>query len=295
VKGIVIRKVRKGDTFSLNSLRFKSVRSYAFNRKQRGLGKWKFPAALVLSISVGTFLISSCTVRTVKRIEPEMPSKAETLFQRLHSYNSAVRSLEAKALAVYRDNERTYSLRVYIAVDKKTERFRFDLSDFVFKVPLTTVLRKVDEVIVVNYSKKTLSSLQYSDLDFSEMLGLKISKEVLVSTVIGEVFTIGNTGITADSEVPTLIINNGEETETVIFSPELIPVQVKYEFQEDSLTMQFSKHEKIENVQFPKKISIQDANRTLDINYSDLRVNMPFEEAVFLLDKEKIADFSSLD
>ena len=259
-------------------------------------GVLKLSAALVLSISIVTFLMSSCTVRTVKRIEPERPPKVENLFQRLHSYNSAVRSLEAKALAVYRDSEKTYSFRVHIAVDKETAHFRIDVSDFVFKVPLTTVLRRGDEVIVVNYSKKTLSTLQYSELSFSEMIGLKISKEVLVSAVIGEVFTISNTGITiADSEVPTLFIRNGEETETVIFSSALIPVQVQYELQEESITIQFLKYERIANVQFPKKISIQNANRTLDINYSDLRLNMSVEEKVFLLDNEKIADFSHID
>ena len=261
--------------------------SYAFNKP--------FVRFLILFSLVIPIFVTSCTLQTTKIDETVEVSETDLLIEKLRSYNRSVSYLEGKALVVYKEDDKTYSFRVNIAVDKNSDRFRLDASDFVFKKLLLTLIRNENDVLAVNYSKKTIANLLYDDFDFSSLIGLRISKEIFEHAFLGEVFIIEGPIQRGDSEYPSLYIKAGEETETVLFNEELLPAQALYLFVQDSLAVDYSKYEYFEDVRFPRKITVKTGDRRLIINYSELVINIPIKREIFCLENKVLEGFTRLD
>ncbi len=249
---------------------------------------------ILLSLLIPIFL-TSCTLQTTKIDETVEVGETDLLIEKLRSYNNSVSYLEGKALVVYKEDDKTYSFRVSIAVDKSSDRFRLDASDFVFKKLLLTLIRNENDVLAVNYLKKTVTNLLYDDFDFTSLIELQISREILEHAFLGEVFIIEGPIQRGDSEYPSIYIKAGEETETVLFNEELLPAQALYVFSQDSLAVDYSKFEYFEDVRFPRKITVKTGDRRLIINYSELVINTPIKRDIFCLENETLEGFTHLD
>ena len=243
---------------------------------------------------ISLFLIS-CSLK-VARVSELVQKKARSfLFEELISYNNSVVTLEGKAFVMYKESEKTFSFRVEVAADKNEMNFRLDIGDFVFKIPLITVIQEGEDVLVINYSKKTFSRLQYKDLDFKNMTGLNIPKDILVNSVLGEVFIIKGDIEVSESDNLLLSINGMTEKENVLFNEKLMPIEALYILHSDSLLVNFYKFNGIEKEQFPYKITIKNEDKLLQINYSSLTINSPINSDLFSFDTSNLKGFTRLN
>ena len=261
-------------------------------RKYRGF--FTVHAGILLAVFFIAFLSwTSCTVRAIKQAEVTKPRDEDTLLSELMGFNSAVKNIEGRALAVYRDGERTYSFRVLIAADKSSEQIRMDISDFVFKVPLFTIIRRGEDVLLIHHSKKTVSEMRFRELDFSTLFSLEVSKDLLLGAILGEVVVIEGKAVFSDTQQPLLLRIQGSNAEqTIAFNQDFIPFQMQYRYDSRLLTIDFSKFEQQKSVSFPKKIDLKQGSRSLYINYTELHLNQGIEVSRFDLQEDEIDGFS---
>jgi hypothetical protein len=240
-------------------------------------------ASFLIILATGT----SCSVKAVKTAVPVRTPDADYLLARLGVYNNAVQRIDGKALVVYREADRTFSFRVVVAVDKPATRMRLDISDFVFKVPLYTLIRSGEDVLLVNHAKKTVSVLRDDDIDVRSLIGLDLPQGFPLDALLGEVFLIEGEGHSIEALDPVVLhINGGEADETVTFSQDLTPEKVRYTSSGQSIFVGFSKYVRVHGEPFPKKISLQKSGTTLDITYTELRLNTAIPDTVFSLQGE---------
>jgi len=234
------------------------------------------------------FFLLSCSLKTTKIGESvEAPLETEEslpLLTRLNEYNEMVRTVEGNALTIYRTDEKTISLKTDIIRDKKEQRFRIDLFDFVFRVPLVSIVRSDNDVLAVIHNKKEYYTLTFEYFDFREMTGINIPKDILVSSMTGEVHMIK--GETAISSPKDLLLSIEGETglELVRFNNDSLPVEVQFIFETESYIVNYEKYKNIANIDFPHKITIKHDDSRLEINYAEVKLNTVVESTVFDFD-----------
>lgn len=247
----------------------------------------------LLSFLIFLFMVS-CTMKTVKVEEPAQIETSTILLEKLNDYNSYVKSLEGNALVTYKESDKTYSFRAQFESDKNKMDFKMHLDEFIFKFPLFTLIKKDQDVLAIVHSKKTYTFLQYEELDLNKLTGLNIPRDILIRTVLGEVFVIE--GEIIESKAQSITIQNENQSETIVFNEELLPDETHYYLNPelDMYKVTFSKYRNIGNIEFPYKIMIQNEERTLSINYSDLKINPPISADVFSMDISHLEGYTPL-
>jgi hypothetical protein len=239
--------------------------------------------------------IVSCSLRTAKVSGPaEEPAKRDEgiqLLTKLNRYNEMVDTVEGNALTVYREEDSTISFKTEIVSDKKKQKFRIDLYDFVFKVPLLSIIRNNDDILAVVHNKKEYYRLTFEHFDFREMTGFDIPKEILVGSMTGDVHLIEGRRDVSSPEDLLLSIKGETGTELVRFNGDALPVEAQYIKGADIYTVKYEKYKNIDNIDHPYRILIKHNGSQLEINYMDIKLNKKLNTDLFAFDGINLEDY----
>lgn len=238
---------------------------------------------------------NSCTLKTSRVGIPVETDGSFSLLTRLHSYNNTVTTIKGKALTVYREGEKTVSLRADIVTDEKEIMFRIDLFDFVFKKPLISIIRKTGDILAVIYTKKEYHTMSFENFDFQEMTGFDLPKEILMSAIAGNVYIIEGEAVVSDPDNLLLSIEGEAGRELIRLNREYLPVEVEYYYGTVLYHISFNKYKIIDNFYFPHKIIIKNGGRILEINYTDIKVNTAVGNEVFSFDDSVLNGFARIN
>ena len=245
------------------------------------------------------FFMLSCSLRTTKiggPVEPPLETEESLpLLTRLNKYNDMVRTLEGSAFTVYRTDEKTISLKMDIITDKKERRFRIDLFDFVFKVPLVSIVRNDNDVLAVVHNKKEYYTLTFEYFDFWEMTGINIPKDILISSITGEVHMIKGETVISSTEDLLLSIEGETGLELVRFNNDDLPVEAHFIYETESYIVNYEKYKNIENIDYPHKITIKHDDSRLEINYAEVKLNTVVESAAFDFDRSVLEEYTRVN
>jgi len=244
--------------------------------------------------------LMSCTGKAVKVgvEEPEPELKKErldetaALLERLVSFNKKASFIEGDAFVIYKDDEQTYSFRVHAIADMSRKNYKLSVDEYVFKIPLFTLIKNQSDVLAITHSKKTYALLRYEDLDFSSVTDLHIPKEFFIHAVFGAFYVIEGSKKFSSPEEHILLMETANRKQKVLFSEEMLPVESSYTLSDKFVQVQFSKFREVESVQFPHKITIRNDERNLKINYSKLHINTPLHSSTFALDTSGLEKYS---
>ena len=234
-------------------------------------------------------LFYSCATRT-ETVQEE--SDADVLVTKLKEYNSSIRAIEAAALLVYTDGDKTYSFRAQVTVHNNGENMRLDLSDFVFKKPILTIVKNDDKVTALLHTQKTYYLTTYEDLNIEELSGLKIRKEILLPALMGKIYVDSEGGSAISPDPETLIIETEEYRETVTFDHDWLPCSAEYIVEYDVYSMTLESFTFTEGVYFPGKVTLTNLNRQLEATYKEVRVNGTIDAGLFLVDEKSLAKYT---
>jgi outer membrane lipoprotein-sorting protein len=243
----------------------------------------------VLCLFFVVAVLSSCATRT-DYVEPgKDPGE---LMDRIDQYNRMVRSVDARALVVFKDGEKQYSFRATLLAEGNGNKLRLTLSDFVFKKPLVSIVKNENVFTAIVYVKKQYIQEPYEELDVVEVTGLRIQKEILLATLMGKVYVDGGPSVLTSPDASTLIIDCHEgEREVVSFDSRMLPSEVTYARDYRKYRTVFHEYMLVDGVYYPKKLSIVYEDQELTANFSDVRVNRSLDSATFQLDDEELGNF----
>ncbi len=236
------------------------------------------------------FTVVSCASKMEREADEQKSSSV--LLGRLSQYNDSVKTIDAEALFLYKDSSKTLSFRAFVVVDDRTERLRLELTDYVFKRPVITIVRNEEEIIALLYTKKEYYRLQYSSLDIEKLTGLDIPKEILIPSLLGKVYTGTGSGIVSSVDAYTLQIDNGDFTQDVFFNETLLPIRILFKLAHGSYELVFNNYLKLQDIQFPKKITVQNNDRFLEISYTTTLINQELDVRLFQIGDIDISDFN---
>jgi hypothetical protein len=216
----------------------------------------------------------------------------QMLLEKLKEYNGSISSIEARALLMYNDGDKNYGFQAVIAVQQNGERIRLDLSDFVFKKPVLTLIKNNDQVTALLHMKKKGYLMSYDSMSIEELSGFKLRKEILLPALMGKVFvdTHNTSLISPDSK--TLIMESDKIREMVTFDAEWLPRSVEYEIFGDVYIMNFVSFSALEDHLFPEKVTLSTLNRQLEATYKDVRVNGYVDDGMFIIDEETLSGYT---
>jgi len=237
-----------------------------------------------------SFYLYSCTTGR-ESAEQGRYEYDRILIERLNHHNGRIHTVDARALVVFREADRNFSFRATLSVENHGENLRLDLSDFVFKKPLLSIVKNGEQVTTILYTKRSYFEMPYEQLDMKKISGLNIRKEILLSALMGKVYIEEQNSVTSSPEPHLLIIENSYMKETISFNDQLLPVSVFYDFQNDVYTMTFREYIRIGDLVFPKKVTVRNQDRVLEANYSDVSVNQPLDPEIFHVSEEDIGGF----
>jgi len=253
----------------------------------------KFMPSVIYTLII-FFLISSCTLKTVK-VKKETEEEAEFLISVLHNYNNAFNTVEGSALIIYRDGKRTVSFKSVILAKADLSSLRIDIEDFVFKKPLITVVKNGDTILAVNYLKKTYIQSSYSDIDFKKASGLDLPVELVMNFIIGRVPVAEGSYEGSISGTPRLYIQGDGYSETVFFTREILPQKIEYYLKDENYTVNFSKFSYKNETSFPQKITISSGNKNLEVSYTSLKINVKLSPGLFNIEDIPPVDFTPVN
>jgi hypothetical protein len=274
------------------------------------------PFLILLCASLAVTL-ASCAVRTAKVGQKPgaaaTEQSAEELLGILETQNMSVKSMAGKSLVVYRDGDKVVSLKATIAADKEGGRYRLDLFDYVFNKHLMTLIRWGEQVSAILYFKKEYRELSYDDFRFEDMTGITIPKDILLSTMLGEVYlpdgerkvytgdepvhyTEAERGARGALKNRVLIIETEPGSrDTILFDDEGIPVEARYSGGPEAHLVRFLKHKNIDGIEFPVKITIESGPRNLEINFTEVKLNRITPENAFTIPDASLQGFARVE
>jgi len=234
-------------------------------------------------------LLYSCATR-IETVQEE--SDADVLVAKLKEYNSSIHAIEAAALLMYSDGDKTYSFRVQVTVHNNGENMRLDLSDFVFKKPILTIVKNNDKVTALLHTQKKYYLTTYEDLNIEELSGLKIRKEILLHALMGKIYVDSEGGSAISPDPETLIIETEEYRETITFDNDWLPRSAEFIVDYDVYSMTLKSFTSIEGVYFPGKVTLTNLNRKLEATYKEVRVNGTIDAGLFLVDEKSFPGYT---
>ena len=241
------------------------------------------------------FAAWACSVRTARmdRIgEPVSGERGYFLLAQLAGNSETLKSFEGDALVVYKEGEKTESLRARVAFNRDSAQFRLDLYDFVFKKPVVTVVRNGDEVFAALHLKKKYYRNSYESFDFQNLVDINVSKDILFHSMLGEVYISEQEGKISSKGMYALTVEADNEKTDVLFDDQTLPVQAEYSGDAGVYLVRFMKYRVEGDVQFPRKVTIESGEKMLEMNYTEFSVNRPVSGQLFVLDNSVIADYN---
>ena len=215
----------------------------------------------------------------------------QMLLEKLKEYNGSISSVEARALLMYNDGDKNYGFQAVVAVQQNGERIRLDLSDFVFKKPILTLVKNSDQVTALMHIKKKGYLMSYDSMSIEELSGFKLRKEILLPALMGKVFVDDGNASLFSPDSKTLIMESDIVREVVTFDAEWLPRSVEYEIFGDAYIMNFVSFTALEDHVFPEKVTLSTLNRRLEATYRDVRVNGYIDDGMFIIDEEILSGY----
>ncbi len=256
----------------------------------------------IVYVFAGLLVIAfaSCTGKAVKvgleesepRITSEERDEAAVLFDRLVSFNNKASFIEGNAFVIYKNNKETYSFRIHAIADMSRKNYKLSIDEYIFKIPLFTVIKNSNDVLAITHSKKTYTLLCYEDLDFSRVTDLHIPKDFFIHAVFGAFYVIEGSKVFSLPEENVLRIEGTDKSQQVVFSDEMLPIESTYSLSDKFVNVQFSKYREVASIQFPHKITLSDDQKVLKINYSNVRIDTPVSIDTFALDTSGLEGYS---
>jgi hypothetical protein len=214
------------------------------------------------------------------------------LVEKLNAYNESIQTIEAHALLMYSDGDRNYSFRAFIAAQNDGEYMRLDLSDFVFKKPVLTLVKANDSVTALLHMQRRIYHTDYEGLSLEALSGLNVHKEILIPALMGKVFMIANNSDTSSPDARTLVVDSEDLREIVTFDSDGLPQNVQFTMHNDAYILIFKDFAAVKEAQFPEKIVLSSQDRRLEATYREVRVNETIDMGLFMLDEESMAGYS---
>jgi hypothetical protein len=239
--------------------------------------KSAFTIKLSLLLLSAVFLLQGgCATQNKTQTQTQILEQEKTediLVERLNAYNDDVHTIDARALVVYKENDKTFSFRSRIVVEQNGEYLRLDLSDFVFKRPVLTMIKERDEVIAILHTKKAYYRMPYEAFDPARISGVNLDGEMLITTLMGKVFLDRESSSYRSPEPRILDVENASFTQSIRFDDRLLPVHVEYDFRGDRYVLSLEKFMESDGVHFPQSISLQHSARLLEASFSEVHIN----------------------
>lgn len=235
-------------------------------------------------------LLYGCATQSVT-VQEE--GDVQLLVEKLKEYNESISTIKAHALLMYTDGDKSYSFRAEIAVENSGENIRLDLSDFVFKKPVLTLVKNSDQVAALLHMDKKVYLTSYENLNIEALSGLKLRKEILLPALMGKVFVNSATATMSSPNSKTLIMESEGYRETVSFDAHWLPQSVEYEVNNDVYSMTFKSFTAFEGVFFPGKVTLSSLNRQLEATFKDVTVNGMIDDGLFLLDEKSLPGYTN--
>lgn len=236
-------------------------------------------------------LLVSCAVRQEVMREPvtEPDMEPHLLAARIHEYNGEFTSMKGSAIIVYRDRDSTLSFRCEVIAGEGMDLLRLDLQDFVFNKPLVTLVRAHDEVTAYVHPEQEYYRGTVQEAGFGSLLGFEAPVNFLFSTLLARVYIPEGETVAEQIDDSQVVIVAQQEQEVVRFGTENNPVEIEYIYAEDSGQEQvyhvvFETFDAIGSSLFPLTIKVKSQNRTLEIRYSAVELNVAISEKLFLTD-----------
>jgi outer membrane biogenesis lipoprotein LolB len=250
---------------------------------------WLLPLILIITSCTGQLPAVKENIVAEKKVQPQV------LLEKINTYNQKVSNLKGDALLVYRDGEHTLSFRTAVISRNQLESIRMDLYDFVFKTPIVSMVKRGNEIFAVLYTKKQYFSTTVDALDFKQVLGFDVPVELLFHSLLAKVYVPDREYEAEQIDDYNLELREPGITQRITFDEDLIPVSVLYTFMDDEYNVKFEKYNRINDIEFPLKITLTDRERVLELNYSNVTLNAGVSEETFLLEDIITEDFTEAD
>jgi hypothetical protein len=235
-------------------------------------------------------LLLSCATRTEITEEGR---DADILLAKLNMYNASIHSIQANALVLYTDGDRTYSFRAKLVVNMNGQNMRLDLADFVFKKPLLTIVKSEGDITALIHTQKKYYLTSFEDFRIEDLTDLRMKKEILLPALMGKVYVASERSIVTSPDEETLIIEHEDFRQTVSFSKEWLPQSAQYTYGYDVYSLTLDSFTYTSEVYFPERVVLVNKNRQLKASYTDVQVNGTVDSQIFNVDEKEIAGYTN--
>ena len=233
-------------------------------------------------------LLFSCATRTEIT---EEGMDANILLAKLTAYNASIYSIQANALVVYTDGDKTYSFSATVVVDRSGQDMRLDLSDFVFKKPILTIVKSGDDITALIHTQKKYYTTNFKYFRIEELTDLQLKKELLLPALMGKVYMASKHSSMTSPDAETLIIEHEDHRETVSFNKEWLPRSAEYTYGKNVYSVTLQSFIQTGGVYFPGKVVLVNENRQLKATYKEVQVNETVESRIFSVDEKEFAGY----
>ncbi len=275
--------------------------------------KRTFVVPVLSCICIGICMAAgSCAVRTtavrdnVEIKEGAMEDEERNiLLAETEKYNRMLTSLKGEAMVIYRDPERTLSFRSAVAAvgvaEGDASALRLDLDEFVFRIPIATVLKTQDEVYTYVHSEKSYYVTPVDEADFGALLGFEVPVRFLFSSLLGRVYLPQESPRFRMIDERHLLITGRGEEEIVRFGPMVLPEGIEYRRAggpegDDIYRVDFDKYDVSgsapDQAPFPMVVTVKSGKKSLEIRYSMVTVNSGIKEGVFTTEDTEFAGYA---
>ena len=158
-----------------------------------------------------------------------------------------------------------------------------------------SIVRNNSDVLAVIHNKKEYYTLKFEHFDFQAMTGIDIPRDILVSSLTGEVHIIEGATVISSPEDLLLSIEGKTEHELVRFNSDNLPVEAQFINGTKSFIIKYEKFKIIADIDYPHKITIKHNDSQLEVNYSDVKLNTVVESTVFDFDMSVLEKYTQVN
>jgi hypothetical protein len=245
--------------------------------------------AAVIPLTFVILLLGSCATAPLRE-----DIEADRLVGKLEDYNRTVSSVRGEAVGIFREGDDMSTFRLEVASRWPSSDLRLDIRDFVFKKHVLTLAKSGEDILILIHLREEYIALSDEELDFEDLSGLPLRKEILIPTLMGRVPVSGYSSFAATS-ADTLLMQGTGVSCVVRFDRDLsYPQKVRYDFDGAVYEVTFSKHRTHPDDAshyFPHWIGLEHGEKRLELSYSTLTLNIALDDRLFALSAEEYGGY----
>jgi hypothetical protein len=182
------------------------------------------------------------------------------------------------------------TFRLEVASRWPSSDLRLDIRDFVFKKHVLTLAKSGGDVVILIHLREEYLALSDEELDFEDLSGLPLRKEILIPTLMGRVPLSGYSSFTATSADTLLMMGPGHSCVVRFDRNHSYPERVRYDFDGNLYEVNFSKHRAHPDdtsLFFPHWIGLEHGEKRFELSYSTLELNVALDDRLFALSEKE--------